>query len=53
MSKIISFPIYRPDVQQVADYLKAEVYKQCEALSVAETIGLLEVIKLEILNAQY
>ncbi len=50
---VIRFPMYRPDIQQVAERLKAEIYRECEQLSVAETIGLIEVIKLEILNAQY
>jgi len=52
MSNVINFPMCRPDIQQIADSLKAEVYHQCESLSVAEVIGILEVIKLEILNAQ-
>ena len=51
--KVINFPIYRPDIQQVAEHLKAEIYRQCTGLSVSETIGVLEVIKLEILNDQY
>jgi hypothetical protein len=51
--KVISFPVYRPDIQQVAEYLKQEIYKQCSGLSVSETIGILEVIKNEIMNEQY
>ena len=53
MSKVINFPMYRPDIQHVVDYLKGEIYSQCVNLSVAETIGILEVIKMEILNEQY
>jgi hypothetical protein len=51
--KVIEFPMFRPDVQRVADTLKVVIYEQCAGLSVAETIGVLEVVKLEILNAQY
>lgn len=50
---VINFPIYRPDIQRVAEDLKAEIYKRCVGLSVSETIGMIEVIKLEILNEQY
>lgn len=50
---VINFPIYRPDIQQVAECLKAEIYKQCSGLSVSETVGVIEVIKQEILSEQY
>ena len=51
-AKITAFPLRAPVVAQFALELKAVVSNYLGRLSVAETIGVLEVVKLETLNDQ-
>jgi hypothetical protein len=52
MADVIQFPTRRADIQALVDQIKALVYAQSGRISVAEAIGVLEVIKVEILAEQ-
>ena len=52
MADVIQFPTRRADIQALVEQIKALVYTESGRMSVAEAIGVLEVVKQEILAEQ-
>jgi hypothetical protein len=50
--KVEEFPVRKPVVEAFAEELKELVYRYTNRLAVAEVIGTIEVVKLEIFKEQ-
>ena len=52
MGNIINVEFKRNDIQSIVDEIKSIIYQRSGSITVAEAIGLLEIVKQEILSEQ-
>ena len=52
MTAVTEFPVRKPVIETFSDELKELVYRYTNRLTVAEVVGTIEVVKLEIMKEQ-